>query len=746
VRRRAFVTLAAISIAIHCSAQKTRYAFQDASLPEEQRIDNVLSLLTVDEKISLFGDTLYIPRLGIHGSNAEHTMTGSYGQFEGLQGVAVRGGWAKKSPGTTATPEFPLYTEIPTTQFPQPNGLGHTWDPALLQAVAAQEAYEARYIMQSYDRGGLLLRAPNADLVRDPRWGRAEESYGEDPFLNGTLAAAFSRGLQGTDAKYWTSISIAKHFFANSNEDKREYTSSDMSQALLHDYYAKPFRMAIEDGGCGGLMVAFNAVNGTPMTANPIVPQLLKEWGFRGIVDTDRDAMNNLVTKHKVYPDLAHAVTASLQDGVNDFLDEKYGKAIHDALAQHLLTEADLDHDLRPLLHVLIKIGALDAPDTVNPYSNIRKGSVPVPWESDSAKQLALRATIESIALLKNSAPSAGAAPVLPLNKAAIHTIALLGPGADRVYAGGYVGLPPFAVTPLEALRAAAGSAVTVATAQAHDDAVRLAGSSDVAIILVGSDPTCKNERFGNCSEPSGGREAIDRKGISLPVEEEQLVHDVMAVNPRTVVVVVSGFPFAIPWEKANVPAILAMAHSSEQQGAGLAAVLFGTSNPSGHLTVTWPAALADLPPMMDYNLLDGRTYMYAKAPPLFPFGFGLSYTTFTFSHLHVRADHLASGGSLEVNFDVTNTGDRPGEEVAQLYLQRTGSQRPEAKEELEGFSRVSLAPHQTQSVRLVVPVKELSRWNERTQREQVEPGHLRVLVGNSSEDLPLTTTIVVAP
>ena len=715
-------------------------------MPEEQRIDSVLGLLTLDEKISLFGDTLDIPRLGIHGSNAEHTITGSYGQFEGLQGLAVRGGWAKKSPGTATTPDFPLYAQIPTTQFPQPNGLAHAWDPELLQAVAAQEAYEARYIVQSYDRGGLLVRAPNADLVRDPRWGRAEESYGEDPFLDGTLAAAFSRGLQGSDAKYWTTVSIAKHFFANSNEDNREYSSSNFSQALLHDYYTKPFRMAIEDGGCGGLMVAFNAVNGTPMTANPIVPQLLSEWHFRGIVDTDRDAMNNLVTKHRVYPDLAHAVTASLHDGVNNFLDEKYDKAIHDALAQHLLTEANLDHDLRPLLHVLIKIGALDDPGTPNPYSNIRKGSVPVPWESDSAKQLALRATIESIVMLKNSAPSPGAAPLLPLNKATIHSIALLGPGADRVYAGGYVGLPPFVITPLEGLRTAAGATVHIATAQAHDDAVQLARSSDVAIVLVGSDPTCKNERFGTCSESSGGREAVDRKSISLPADQEQLVHDVVAANPRTAVVVVSGFPFAILWEKTNVPAILHMAHSSEQQGAGLAAVLFGTSNPGGHLTVTWPAALADLPPMMNYNLLEGRTYMYTKTEPLFPFGFGLSYATFRFSHLRIRAKHLASEGSLEVSCDVTNTGDRSGDEVAQLYVQHIDSQPPQPKEELEGFSRISLAPHQTRTVSFVVPASELARWNEQTQNEQLEHGHLRVLVGDSSVDRPLASTVAVAP
>ena len=241
MRHRAFISVAALGITITCAAQKPRYPFQDSSLPEEQRINNVLGLLTLDEKISLFGDTLNISRLGIHGSNAEHTITGSYGQFEGLQGLAVRGGWAKKSPGTATTPDFPLYTQIPTTQFPQPNGLAQMWDPELLQTVAAQEAYEARYIVQSYDRGGLLVRAPNADLVRDPRWGRAEESYGEDPFLDGTLAAAFSRGLQGSDPKYWTTVSIAKHFFANSNEDNREYSSSDFSQALLHDYYTKPF-------------------------------------------------------------------------------------------------------------------------------------------------------------------------------------------------------------------------------------------------------------------------------------------------------------------------------------------------------------------------------------------------------------------------------------------------------------------------------------------------------------------------
>jgi beta-glucosidase len=310
-----------------CIAQ-TAYPFQDRHLPEDERISNLLQELSLEEKIDFFGQSLNLKRLGIHGSGAVSSPVGTNGQMEGLHGLTVAGPgkWGAKAPGT---PEQGGITPIATTQFPQAAGLGETWDPGLLEKVAAVEAEEARYVFQSFDRVGLILRAPNADLVRDPRWGRSEESYGEDPFLVGTLAVAYVRGLQGPDPKLWMSSSMLKHFMANSNEDNRRGSSSNFDERLMEEYYAAPFRMAIEEGHADSIMASYNAVNGTPMTASPLLKSLLMErWGFNGLIDTDRGAVTNMVADHHAFPDLTHAVAAAVHAGINQFLNQ-YDDAMH---------------------------------------------------------------------------------------------------------------------------------------------------------------------------------------------------------------------------------------------------------------------------------------------------------------------------------------------------------------------------------------------------------------------------------
>ncbi|MGH9345276.1 MAG: glycoside hydrolase family 3 protein, partial [Terriglobia bacterium] len=378
-----------------------KYPFQNPNLQAEQRVDNLMSLLTLQEKIDLLGETLNVPRLGIHASGSAPTIPGSYGQFEGLHGLAMGGvnNWGRRSPGGVAGP-YPGDSPIPTTQFPEASGLGETWDPALLQKIAAQEGYEARYIFQSYDRGGLIVRAPNADLARDPRWGRIEESYGEDPYFDGTMAVAFVKGLQGDNPRYWLTASLVKHFMANSNEDNRTSSSSNFDAALLHEYYAAPFRMAIEQGGANAIMASYNAVNGIPMTANPLLRSLvMKQWGLNGIIDSDRAAVTNLVTKHKYYPDMDHAVAGALLAGVNQFLNP-YEQWIHEDLQNGQITEPDIDRSVKGVLRVLLRLGLLDRTDA-DPYLKIKVGLAPTPWETQTARDLALRATEESIVLLK---------------------------------------------------------------------------------------------------------------------------------------------------------------------------------------------------------------------------------------------------------------------------------------------------------------------------------------------------------
>ena len=734
--------LAGASLSLATAAQS--YPFQNPSLPTEQRISNFLQLLTPQEKIDLLGKSINLPRLGLHAEGAVPTIPGSGGQFEGLHGLAVDARWGKKSPGGSG----PMggVSAIPTTQFPQPSGLGATWDPALIRQAAHQEAIEARYIFQRYDRGGLILRAPNADLARDPRWGRSEESYGEDPYLVGTFAVAFVRGLQGDDPRTWLTASLVKHFMANSNEDGRGGSSSNFDPRLLHEYYAAPFRMAFQQGGANAIMASYNAVNKIPMTANPMLKSLLMQrWGFNGLIDSDRGAVTNMVTQHHYFPNMDAAVAGAIHAGVNQFLNE-YEPSVHADLASGQITQAEIDANLRGLLRVLFRLGLFDPPSQ-NPYASIgqnQNDNAPAPWDTAAAHSLALRITQESIVLLKNS-PLSNRKPLLPLDASSIHSIAVLGPRADKVYIDGYGGQPPFAITPLQGIRAAAGTSVEVRTATDHDQAVALAKASDVAILVLGNDPMWR-AKFGTTPDPTEGMEAVDRKQITLNPEQEKLLEDVEAANPRTIAVIVSGFPYAIPWAAAHVPAIVHMAHSSEQEGAALADVLFGSYNPAGRVTVTWPAALSDVPPMMDYNLRDGRTYMYFRAKPLFAFGHGLSYTTFRYTNLRLSSTKLRTNSSLTVSVDITNTGQRPGDEVVQLYVQHIGSKVPRPREELKGFTRISLDPGQTKSVQLPLAAKDLAYWNESANQWTVEPDRVRIMIGTASDAIQLSKQITVAP
>ena len=741
---KSFALLSVLSVSLMATGAafaQQQYTFQNPALPVEDRISNVLSLMTLQEKIDLLGMSLNVKRLGIHAQGSVPTIPGSGGQFEGLHGVAVGGpaNWGRRSPGVPG--DHGGTSTIATTQFPQPVGLGESWDPALVRKAAAEEGKEVRYIFQSYDRGGLIVRAPNADLARDPRWGRSEESYGEDPFLTGTMATAYVEGLQGGDPRYWLSISLLKHFMANSNEDNRAGTSSNFDSTLLHEYYAAPFRMAIEQGGANALMVSYNAVNGIPMTASPLLKSLvIKEWGFNGLVDTDRNALTYMVTRHKYYPDMEHSVAGAIHAGVNQFLNQ-YVPAIHDALRDKLITEADIDQDLRGVFRVLIRAGLLDPPSDV-PYTQIKSGAVPEPWDSPEVKDLVLRLTQESIVLLKN-APAGGRRPLLPLDVSKLKSIAVLGPRANEVDGDFYGGTPPFAITPLQGIKDEAGSRVDVRYSADHDQGIALAKASDIAILLVGNQPTC-GERFGLCTDPSEGKEAIDRKQINLNPEQEQLVQDVYAANPRTIVVLVSGFPYTIDWAEQHVPAIVHMAHGSEEEGRALADVLFGNYNPGGRLVVTWPQSMSQLPPMMDYNLRDGRTYMYAKEKPLYPFGYGLSYTTFKYSKMKVSSNTLPENGEVTVSVDVTNTGHRAGDEVVQMYVQQDGHDLDSAKEKLKGFQRVPLQQRETRAVSFQLPAKSLASWDDAKHGWAIEPGKVRVMIGSSSADIKGEKSITV--
>ncbi|MCV2486814.1 glycoside hydrolase family 3 C-terminal domain-containing protein [Flavobacterium sp. SH_e] len=697
-------------------SQQKQYPFQNPNLDTEKRIDNLLSLMTLDEKVQALSTNPSVKRLGLIGT----------GHVEGLHGLALGGpgewGGKNKKPLTTTT-------------FPQAYGLGETWDAELLQKVANVEGYETRYALQKYNRGGLVVRAPNADIARDPRWGRTEESYGEDAFFNGTMTVAFVKGLQGNNSKYWQTASLMKHFLANSNEDGRTYTSSDFDERLWREYYALPFQIGVVEGGSRAYMAAYNKVNGIPAMVHPMLKNITqKEWGQNGIICTDGGAFKLLLSDHKYYADKYLGAAAAVKAGINQFLDE-YIDGIYGALSNGYLKEKDLDEVLRGNYRVMIKLGMLDASEE-NPYSKIGKDKDTIdPWKTEAHKKIALEATQKSIVLLKNENG------FLPLQKEKIKTLAIIGPRADEVLLDWYSGTPPYVITPLEGIKNKLGNNIEVLYAKNNIDgkAAAIAKKADVVIMVVGNHPVC-NAGWANCPVPSEGKEAVDRQSLTL--EQEDLIKVVYQANPKTVVALISSFPYAINWTQENVPAIVHMAQNSQETGTALADVLFGDYNPAGRLTQTWVKDITDLPELLDYNIRNGRTYMYFKKKPLYAFGHGLSYTTFKYNSIETSSETISKNEELKVTVSVTNAGNKDGDEVVQLYVKQLESKVERPEKELKAFKRVFFKAGETKSVDLIVKAKDLEYWNTAKQVFELEKNTIEIQVGNSSDNILLKKKI----
>jgi beta-glucosidase len=702
--------------------------FRSPDLPDEERIADLLSRMTLDEKVDAMAFRAAVPRLGVAGSP----------HIEGYHGVAQGGpsNWGQRNP--TAT-----------TQFPQAYGLGATWDPELVRRVAAQEAHEARYLFQSakYNRSGIVVRAPNADLARDPRWGRTEEVYGEDPFHVGVLATAFTRGLQGDDPRYWKTAALLKHFLANSNENGRTSSSSNFDERLWREYYAWPFERAVREGGSRALMAAYNAVGGTPAHVHPMLRQIVMgEWGLDGIVCTDGGGLRLLVTDHKAFPDLPAAAAACIKAGINHFLD-RHKEAVTEALKRGLVTEPDLDAALRGVFRVSLRLGLLDPPERV-PYSRIGAPDDPEPWAQAETRALVREVTRKSIVLLKNSSG------LLPLDRKKVRSVAVVGPLANTVLLDWYSGTPPYAVSPRQGIERVAnpqpfGPSPIGFTwvGDMSETALQVARGKDAVVVCVGNHPE-GNAGWEVVTSPSEGKEAVDRREIVLQAEQEDFVRRLYAVNPNTVVVLISNFPYALPWAAENATTILHVTHASQELGTALGDVLFGDFNPGGKTTQTWPKSLDQLPPMMDYDIRHGRTYMYLVGEPQFPFGHGLSYTSFAFANLATSRLSISLGGELTVSVDVANTGARDGDEVVQVYGRFAGSKVERPRKKLVGFARVTVRPGETRRVEIPLRGRDLAYWDTARGTWGLERAKLELLVGNSSADTALTlrTTIDAGP
>lgn len=704
------------------------YPFHNIGLTDEERVDNLLSLMTIDEKIQALSTNLGVPRLGI--KSTVHS--------EGLHGLALggQGNWGGfKLVNNEAIPDA-----YPTTTFPQAYGLGATWDRQLIKQVADIEATELRYYVQNpqYNKGGLIMRAPNADLARDPRWGRTEESFGEDPFLVGELTVAFVKGLQGDNPRYWKAASLMKHFLANSNEDGRDSTSSNFDNRLFHEYYAYPFYKGITEGGSRAFMASYNGWNGTAMTVHPVLKQITRDrWGNNGIICTDGGALKLLVEAHKAFPNLTEGAAVIVKATVGQFLDD-YKPYIYDALNKGLLTEKDFDNAIKGNFIVALKLGFLDADQIKVPYTEIGVTDTVAGWKQEKTKDFVRQVTAKSVILLKNEKQ------LLPLDKSKIKSIAVIGPRANEVLLDWYSGTPPYTITILEGIKNAVGENVEIFFEPSNelDKATIAAQKADIAIVCVGNHPYGTDPKWKYSPVPSDGREAVDRKALSL--EQEDLVKIVYKANPNSILVLVSSFPYTINWSQEHIPAILHITNNSQELGNGLADVIFGKYNPAGRTTQTWVRCITDLPPMMDYDIRNGRTYMYAKNKPLFPFGYGLSYSDFVYSNINLSSSNINKIQTVTVSADIKNEGKMDGEEVVQLYVSFPDSKIQRPVKQLKGFERIMIKKGESRRIEFKLTPEAFAYWDENTNQFAVETGNVNIMLGSSSEDIRLRTKLKI--
>lgn len=721
----------ALSVAFSAMLSAQEYPFQDPKLSEDERLDNAVSLMTIEEKIgTIVGQG--VPRLGIanpgateaihgivRGGDADLPNLGNAGQFGG--------GW----PGRPA----PKYTN--STAFPQAYGIGETWDREMAYIVGDVMSYEARFYSKDAPYKSLILWAPNADLARDPRWGRTEESFGEDPYLVGELVAAEVKGIQGSDPRYWRGAALMKHFLANSNEDNRYKTDSRFDEKLFREYYSYGFWKGARAGAMS-LMTAYNAYNGVPCIANSFIKEILiDEWGMKGTIVDDAGALPFLYMPqmHGYAKDVNEAVQMALDAGLSRFIDSRFEqvKAAWDA---GFLSEATVNERTKANLRTMLKLGLMDAEC---PYDQQSFGSEEdLPWERQEFKDKARLVTQKSIVLLKNEKN------ILPIDIQKVKKIAVFGNRAEKVLKDWYGAKPSYRVSPLEGIQAkVAGTDVEVKFQRWDSDgsAQELAKWADVCIVCVGNHPgTSPDWDSQSVQSPwaygtvaGDGREALDRR--SLQLETEDLIKVVWQANHNTVVTLISSFPFAINWTAKHVPGIVHLTQCSQELGNALADVLFGDYNPAGRLTQTWVSDILDLPNMLDYDIRHGRTYMYAKAKPIYPFGYGLSYTRFKYSRMKVKKD----GDNYVVSFRLKNTGKRDGEEVVQLYAKFRGD---DASKRLRGFERVAVKAGETVDVVITVPADDLKLWDTSSHSWAFRGKRVKLLVGASSKDIRLKKNV----
>ena len=701
--------------------------FWDAELSHAERVRDLLARLTPAEKAAqMLHEAPALPQLGIPAYNWWN---------ECLHGVARAG---------TAT------------VFPQAIGLAASFDANLLGEVARAISDEARAKHHAYaaegDYGyykGLTYWSPNINIFRDPRWGRGHETYGECPFLTAKLGVSFVRGLQGDDPVYLKLVATAKHLAVHSGpEGLRHGFDARVSAKDLFETYLPAFWALVNEGGVGSVMTSYNRVNGEPASASPtLLQRILREsWGFSGYVVSDCWAIRDIHEQHQVTLGPVESAAAAVKAGCDLNCGCTY-KHLPAALERGLLSEAELDVSVGRLFAARLRLGMFDPP--------ARVAFASIPFEvidSPEHRRLARRAAQRSLVLLKNDG-------VLPLGPE-LGSIAVIGPNANtpQVLWGNYSGTASHTVTPLDGIRQRLppgaklhyaegcklqGTELTNCAPHGNlTEAVMLAKRADVSVLVLGLNAQIEGEQgdAGN-SEAAGDKLTLELTGL-----QQQLLEAVVAVGKPVVVVLIAGSALAVNFAAERASAVLQAWYPGEEGGSALADVLFGDVSPGGRLPVTFPRSLSDVPAFEDYALR-GRTYRYLEAEPLFPFGFGLSYTRFVYSQLELSMSEarVAEDLRLELSVTVTNAGERDGDEVVQLYVKDLESSVPLPHHELRGVERLHLLAGASRRLAFTLAAKSLSLIDNAGNR-LLEPGRFRLFVGGSQPDARSAALLGGAP
>jgi beta-glucosidase len=690
------------------TGSKEKHSYLNPSLPRIDRVRDLISRLTLEEKVGLMNHPAHgIPRLNIPAYNY---------WSEALHGVA-RSGRA--------------------TVFPQAIAMAATWDKELIHQVAAAISDEgrAKYHAALKRNGytdqyqGLTFWSPNVNIFRDPRWGRGQETWGEDPFLTGEMAAMFVKGLQGDDPKYLKAAACAKHYAVHSGPEKDRHTfNAIVTKRELYDTYLPAFKKLVTEAKVESVMGAYNRTLDEVCCASQLLLEdiLRGEWGFEGHVVSDCMALSDFHLNHKVTKDAAESAALALKFGCDLGCDHVFNE-IPVAIERGLITEADVDRSLERTLGTRFKLGMFD-PDQDVPFTSISTDVV----ACDEHRQLAYRTATGAVVLLKNKNN------ILPI-KPSTRKVFVTGPTAAsmEVLLGNYYGFNEKMITLLEGITGRVpegmGMEYTSGAMLKHPREVKdtwapmMAQSADFAIVCAGLSSFLEGEEGESLLSPQNG----DRESISLPQSQIDYIKELSIHGVKIVLVLTGGSPIALGEVEDMVDAILFVWYPGMEGGRAVADVLFGDVSPSGKLPVTFPKSLDQLPPFDNYSM-QGRTYRYMTAEPLYPFGFGLSYSRFDYSDLQLDKPTLALGDSLNLNLNLTNSGASDSAEVVQFYLSDLQASAIVPLHHLIGFERIMLKAGESRTLKFTVTSEMMSFYND-DGRLTLEPGQFRLEVGGCS-------------